>query len=86
MGIESQYADEPLNDLQDGEINAGPAVGMEKRLERAIISLFRALASKPDEHRTKTVLEHNQRLLNETGPKRTLENRHQKKGKSKVKK
>lgn len=67
--------DEPLNDLKPGEVYAGPAVGKEHRLLKTIDHLLEMLKTHPNDARIKTVLEHNQTLLNDTGPKRNFENR-----------
>lgn len=66
---------EPLNDLRPDEVNAGPASGMEHGLLRAINRLHELLETKPEDPKIKTALEHNQTLLDETGPKRNFENR-----------
>lgn len=71
--------DEPLNDLKPDEVNAGPAVGMEQRLLRSIDHLLQALKANPDDPKIKTVLDHNQGLLDSTGPKRKFGNKNDKK-------
>lgn len=71
--------EEPLNGLNSDEINAGPAVGMEQRLLRAIDRLLADLKANPNNAKIRTVLEHNQALLDSTGPKRNYRNKNDKK-------
>ncbi len=67
--------DEPLNDLKPDEIYAGPAVGKEHRLLKAIDRLLKDLKKNPNDPKIRTVLEHNQALINQTGPRRNFENK-----------
>lgn len=63
------------NQLREGEVYAGPGITEEKRLENNLSYLYELLKIIFIVPKVLEVIKHNQALLNETGPKRTGENK-----------
>jgi len=63
-----------LNPLREGEVNAGPAVGQEHRVERSLAILYGIVKVVTIVPKVLEVIRHNQQLLSDTGPRRTTEN------------
>lgn len=63
-------ADEDFNPLRDGEVNAGPAVGFEKKLEKVIGALAGLVGLGP---KAQEIIDHNLTMLSDTGPRRPPE-------------
>jgi hypothetical protein len=61
------------NPLRKDEVNAGPAVGQEHRVEKSLLALYELLKIVTVVPKVLEVIKHNQQLLSDTGPRRAPE-------------